>query len=67
MAKKSGSGSKRNGNDKLKDSFMAQPVENHETAAWIANWEEVLPESKVLIPTEFEVHNAKEWVDSNQL
>jgi len=66
MAKESNS-AKRNNNDKPKDSFMAQPIENHETAAWIANWEEMLPESQVLIPTEFEVLSAKEWVDSNQL
>lgn len=52
---------------KRKDSFMALPVENHETAAWIANWEKAMPESQVLIPTEYDVRNAKEWVDSNQL
>ncbi len=53
--------------NKKKDSFMALPVENHKTAAWIENWEEVKPESQVVIPTEYDVRNAKEWVDSNQL
>ncbi|NLI91188.1 MAG: DUF3787 domain-containing protein [Peptococcaceae bacterium] len=54
-------------NMKRKDRFMALPVENHKTAAWIENWEEVKQESQVLIPTEYDVRNAKEWVDSNQL
>ncbi|NLP43834.1 MAG: DUF3787 domain-containing protein [Peptococcaceae bacterium] len=61
------SNSKKNNNAKRKDRFMALPIENHETAAWISNWKEVLPESQVLIPTEHEVSDAKEWVDSNQL
>ena len=52
---------------KKKDRFMALPIENHQTAAWIENWEYVKPESQVLIPTEYDVRNAKEWVDSNQL
>ncbi|RNC28594.1 MAG: hypothetical protein AWM53_01428 [Candidatus Dichloromethanomonas elyunquensis] len=52
---------------KRKDSFMALPIENHKTAAWIGNWKEVKPESKVVIPMEYDIHNAKEWVDSNQL
>lgn len=54
-------------NLKKKDSFMALPIENHETAAWIENWQAVERESHVVIPTEYDVHNAKEWVDSNQL
>lgn len=53
--------------NKKKDSFLALPVENHQTAAWIENWQEVKPESQVLVPTEYDVRNAKEWVDSNQL
>ncbi len=53
--------------EKKKDSFMALPVENHETAAWIENTKKVKPESQVIIPTEYDVHKAKEWVDSNQL
>jgi hypothetical protein len=52
---------------KKKDTFMALPVENHKTAAWISNWDEIKPESQVVIPTELDVDNAKEWVDSNQL
>lgn len=54
-------------NKKTKDSFMAIPVENHKTAAWIENWNKVKPDSQVVIPTEYDVRNAKEWVDSNQL
>jgi hypothetical protein len=52
---------------KKKNSFMALPIENHQTAAWMENWKGVKPESQVLIPTEYDVRNAKEWVDSNQL
>lgn len=54
-------------NKKPKDSFMAVPIENHKTAAWIENPGKVKPLSQVVIPTEYDVHNAKEWVDSNQL
>ncbi|HWJ02567.1 MAG TPA: DUF3787 domain-containing protein [Verrucomicrobiae bacterium] len=41
------------------------PVEPHLTAAW-ANITWVEPDSCVAIPSEFEVENAKEWVDENQ-
>ncbi len=44
---------------------IKRPVENHETAAW-ANAESVKRESGVNIPSELEVRNAKEYVDSNQ-
>jgi hypothetical protein len=44
---------------------MAKPVEQHDTAAW-ANVSEVKPESKVNIPDEVQVRNAKEYVDSNE-
>ncbi len=53
--------------NKKKNYFQALPIENHQTAAWIENWKEVKPDSQVLIPTEYDVRNAKEWVDSNQL
>ncbi|MFL0194536.1 DUF3787 domain-containing protein [Clostridium sp. WILCCON 0269] len=40
-------------------------LENHQTAAW-ANITKTKPISKVTIPNETEVKNAKEWVDSNE-
>lgn len=51
--------------NKIKEKFMSIPIENHETAAW-ANIEEQKPVSKVTIPSELEVRNAKEYVDTNQ-
>ncbi|HZJ82206.1 MAG TPA: DUF3787 domain-containing protein [Clostridia bacterium] len=48
---------------KLKNSLV--PVEHHDTAAW-ANSEEIKPESKVNLPNEVQVVNAKEYVDTNQ-
>jgi hypothetical protein len=51
--------------NRSKEKFMAVPIENHETAAW-ANIEEKKPVSKVPIPSEIEVRNAKEYVDTNE-
>ncbi len=48
---------------KLNKSLM--PVENHYTAAW-ADMEDVKPDSKVNLPNEIQVRNAKEYVDTNQ-
>ncbi len=42
-----------------------KPVERHDTAAW-ANIYKVREPSRINIPDEFEVENAKDWVDSNQ-
>jgi hypothetical protein len=42
-----------------------RPIEQHTTAAW-ANINKTKEISNVTIPSEFEVGNAKEWVDSNQ-
>lgn len=53
------------GNTK-KQRFMALPIERHETAAWTGNFERFKPISNVGIPTELDVDNSKEWVDSNQ-
>lgn len=50
--------------NKSKQKNMAMPIENHQTAAW-ANIESLKPESRVPIPSEIEVRNAKEWVDTN--
>lgn len=49
----------------FKQKFMAMPIEKHETAAW-ANDEESKPLSNVKVPSETEVRNAKEYVDTNE-
>jgi len=51
--------------NKIKDKRIKTPVEQHDTAAW-ADIEDLKPESQVHIPREFEVRNAKEWVDTNE-
>jgi hypothetical protein len=51
--------------NKFKEHFMGIPVENHDTAAW-ADIEEMKPVSRVNIPSEEDIRNAKEYVDSNQ-
>ncbi|MDR3542886.1 MAG: DUF3787 domain-containing protein [Desulfosporosinus sp.] len=48
-----------------KEPLKTRPIEQHTTAAW-ANIEKLKEVSKVAIPSEIEVGNAKEWVDSNQ-
>lgn len=52
-----------NTNDKK--SLKPRPIEQHTTAAW-ANSEKTKEESNVAIPSEIEVGNAKDWVDTNQ-
>lgn len=42
-----------------------EPIEAHNTAAW-ANIEKYQPVSNVSIPSDFEVINAKEYVDENR-
>lgn len=51
--------------NRFKEKSMEKPIENHETAAW-ANISELKPVSQVTIPSEREVRNAKEYVDSNE-
>lgn len=51
--------------NKFKEKNMDMPIENHKTAAW-ANIEDLKSVSRVPIPNETEVKNAKEWVDTNQ-
>lgn len=51
--------------NETKEHFMAVPIEKHDTAAW-GDIHKQKPISKVAIPNEVEVINAKEWVDSNQ-
>lgn len=53
--------SDQNANERL----ILRPIEQHTTAAW-ANIEKLKEVSNVSIPSELEVWNAKEWVDSNQ-
>lgn len=48
-----------------KKNLNNQPIEKHNTAAW-AEVEEAKELSNVTIPSEDEVINAKEWVDTNE-
>jgi hypothetical protein len=48
-----------------KEKRMGMPVESNDTAAW-ANISDIKPLSRVNIPDEIEVRNAKEYVDTNQ-
>lgn len=50
---------------RLKEKDMAIPIEKHDTAAW-ANIEKTKAKSNVNIPSELQVRNAKEYVDSNE-
>lgn len=51
--------------NKFKEKHMATPIEKHDTAAW-ANIESTKQVSKVTMPSEEQVDNAKEHVDSNE-
>jgi hypothetical protein len=51
--------------NKFKEKNMAIPIENHNTAAW-SNIEKTKPVSNVTIPSEVQVRNAKEYVDTNE-
>lgn len=51
--------------NKFKQTFMAIPIEKHDSAAW-ADMEEMKAMSQVNIPAEEDVRNAKEYVDTNQ-
>lgn len=51
--------------NKFKEKNMGRTIENHQTAAW-ANMEALKPISRVPIPNENQVKNAKEHVDTNQ-
>lgn len=48
-----------------KEKHMSVPIEKHDTAAW-ANIEKTKRVSKVTIPSEIQVRNSKEHVDSNE-
>jgi len=45
---------------------VPRAIEKHETAAWRAHIEGLKPVSKVDIPCETCVDEAREWVDLNQ-
>lgn len=51
--------------NRKKEFFMQKPIERHDTASW-ADVQRNKPVSKVLIPKETGVINAKEYVDMNQ-
>jgi len=51
--------------NKTKEFSMGILIEENDTAAW-ANIKETKPVSRVTIPSEIDVRNAKEWVDTNQ-
>ncbi|NLK87224.1 MAG: DUF3787 domain-containing protein [Clostridiaceae bacterium] len=51
--------------DKRKDYNLGVPVEKHDTAAW-ANVEKKKSHSRVPIPSEFQIINAKLHVDENE-
>jgi hypothetical protein len=51
--------------DKYKGKHMAQPVESHATAAW-ASQSQLKAVSKVNIPDEQQVENARDYVNENQ-
>lgn len=51
--------------NKYKEKFMAKPIENHDTAAW-ANQSNFKAVSRVNLPYEEQIENAKEHVDNNQ-
>lgn len=51
--------------NKYKQTHMDTPIENNDTAAW-ANTKKMKPASKVNIPDEVQIRNAKEYVDSNE-
>jgi len=48
-----------------KQHFVAKPIERHDTAAW-ANIQSEKGQSKVTMPAELQVRNAKEYVDANE-
>ncbi len=48
-----------------KEKRLEMPIESHDTAAW-ANVSKSKKVSKVSIPDEIQIKNAKEYVDSNQ-
>ncbi len=52
------------GENRFKEFHMRTPIENHATAAW-ADSEKLKEVSRVNIPDEIQVMEAKEYVDQN--
>lgn len=52
-------------NNKYKEKHMAQPIENHATAAW-ADKPQFKTVSKVNLPDEEQIENARDYVNENQ-
>lgn len=52
-------------NKRNKFKNLKMPIENHYTAAW-ADAEKLKSDSKVNLPNEIQVRNAKEYVETNQ-
>ncbi len=48
-----------------KEYNLGVPVEKHDTAAW-ANIDKIKSHSKVTIPSEMQIINAKDHVDENE-
>lgn len=51
--------------NKFKEKHMVQPIENHDTAAW-ASQSQFKAVSKVNIPDDQQVENARDYVNENQ-
>ncbi|NLN63976.1 MAG: DUF3787 domain-containing protein [Clostridiaceae bacterium] len=51
--------------NRKKEVFLQKPIERHDTASW-ADLKRNKPVSKVIVPMESGVINAKEYVDMNQ-
>ncbi len=51
--------------NRFKEQHMGTPIEKHDTAAW-ANIASIKKVSKVTMPSELQVDNAKDYVDSNE-
>lgn len=51
--------------NKYKEKYLAQPIENQSTAAW-ANQSQFKAVSRVNIPDDEQVENARDYVNENQ-
>jgi hypothetical protein len=52
-------------NNSIKKRTWDSQIEEHDTAAW-ANIEEEKPVSKVTVPSDDMIYEAREWVDENE-
>ncbi|AYD40750.1 DUF3787 domain-containing protein [Clostridium fermenticellae] len=51
--------------DNIRNNFKKKPIEKHDTAP-LGDVYKQEPDSKVSIPSELDVENAKDFVDSNE-